>query len=69
MTDGDSEAFPQPEGAMTVTGMTKREYFAALAMQGVLAGALASGQSLHPEDVAQRAVNRADKLIEVLNDE
>jgi len=48
-------------------GLTKREYFASLAMQGVLA----NGQSRNttPSEVAEYAVYMADVLIEQLNKE
>ena len=42
-------------------GLTKREYFAAMAMQGLLAN------SLYVGDVAISAVGVADALIEALN--
>jgi len=45
-------------------GMTKREYFAAKAMQGLLAG----GFNIH-EDAAGTAVVFADQLIEALANE
>lgn len=55
-----------PNGGIGVTdppdGLTKREYFAVMAMQGYLA----SGRFLHTA-VAAEAVLRADDLIEVLN--
>lgn len=43
-------------------GMTKREYFAAKAMQGLLSG----GFNMY-EDVAGTAVDFADQLINALN--
>jgi|TARA_Y100000310_G_scaffold70836_1_gene66585 hypothetical protein len=46
------------------SGMSKREHFAALALQGVLAqGVLAK------KHAAQRAVDLADALIKALNEE
>lgn len=48
----------------TVPGITKREYFAAMAMQGVLA---ASGDTrLSPSWVANEAVQYADELLKEL---
>ena len=45
-------------------GLTKREYFAALAMQGILC----DGDGGHSErSLANTAVNMADALIEALN--
>ena len=50
----------------TLTGLTKREYFAAMAMQGI-----ASDQTFvkpnEPEEIAERAVAMADALITTLN--
>ena len=45
------------------TGLTKREYFAAMAMQGLLAG----NASDSIEDASKYAVKAADALIEELN--
>jgi hypothetical protein len=44
-------------------GLTKREYFAAMAMQGVLAS------EFEYDDVAKAALNFADNLIKELNKE
>lgn len=53
----------KPAGTTTVRDdvLTKREYFAGLAMQGILAGDLDS--ALEYDDVAAAAVNNADALI------
>lgn len=45
-------------------GLTKREYFAAMAMQGILAG---RNTYLLPEYVAAESIEQADALIEKLN--
>jgi hypothetical protein len=76
MTDGKESAYPQlsaatdwegtPNGASeSEGGITKREYFAALAMQGLCS---------HPEigmenetKIAKVAVRQADALIAALN--
>ncbi len=52
-------------------GLTKREYFAALAMQGLLASEVCGDfeRTRTAEQVAQHAVNQADMLIEALNGE
>ncbi|WP_285011238.1 hypothetical protein [Pedobacter faecalis] len=49
------------------TGLTKREIFAAMAMQGILSDQtyLQPNQS---EDIAERAVTLADALIKALNE-
>ncbi|MDQ1139442.1 hypothetical protein [Pedobacter agri] len=46
------------------TGLTKREHFAALAMQGLLADGTSES---HLSDLAKRAVAAADYLILALN--
>ena len=50
---------------MSDKGLTKREYFAAVAMQGFLADT--SGTLLNPEFVAKHSVAYADALINALN--
>ena len=47
-------------------GLTKREYFAAMAMQGIL---VRGRESNYPETLAEEAVEQADALIEALNKE
>ena len=46
------------------TGLTKREYFAAMAMQGILADPDNQG---YAEGIAKDAVKMADELITQLN--
>lgn len=46
-------------------GLTKREYFAALAMQGIIS----NWKLKDPDDVCRMSVNLADKLIKALNEE
>lgn len=58
-------------------GLTKREHFAALAMQGLISSAHSSEESrdkytcnggwVYPDTIAQQAVNMADALIAELN--
>jgi hypothetical protein len=48
------------------TGLTKREYFAAMAMQGLLSTV---PESFNGTEIAQLSVNMADALIEALNKE
>jgi len=53
-----------------IPGLTKREYFAAMAMQGMLqmgAQTENGGLTRHPNDLAKLAINQADALIEALN--
>jgi hypothetical protein len=64
-TQPNDPAMPIVETAefMSVsTGLTKREYFAALAMQGYIAS-----QNFYPDTVAESAVIHADALIRFLN--
>lgn len=78
MTNGNDTAFPTDvwcesrnggfyqEG--TDPGLTKREYFAALAMQGMMANATHL-QEVEPEEWLDNAVSIANALIEALNRE
>ena len=56
----DSPAFPY--SVDDESGLSKREYFAAMALQGIMA----SGKAL-PADPGKMAVIFADQLIEALN--
>ncbi len=68
----DHQAFPafnnHGECLTSTDGLTKREYFAALAMQGLLATESEPGNA-YPRDIADMAVRRADALIAALNGE
>lgn len=72
MTDPDDPAFPFQPGQY---GLTKREYFAALAMQGNNANVITSlgtlSESRHKQFqvIAQACVEMADALIAELNKE
>ncbi len=59
-----SSAFPTSE-EQTV-GLTKREYFAAIALQGILAGRMADSE-VSDQDWAEWAVKLADELVAALN--
>lgn len=48
-------------------GLTKREYFAALAMQGYIAGVRASGDGINIKELCASATWTADALINELN--
>jgi hypothetical protein len=50
-------------------GLTKREYFAAMAMQGLSAfnGTIDGKFNITPNDIASKSVIYADALIEALN--
>jgi vacuolar-type H+-ATPase catalytic subunit A/Vma1 len=63
-TNPNDSAFPVDSGEMGMTeGLTKREYFAAMAMQGILSSSADRGTSA----VAKNAVEFADALMEKLN--
>ena len=61
MTNGDAPAFPQSKD-VGWHGLTKREYFAAVALQGLLAKGDAGLES-----DAEKAVQWANWLIQELN--
>ena len=50
---------------ISTTGLTKREYFAAMAMQGIIANK--DGLDIKIERIVESAVDTADALIEELN--
>jgi hypothetical protein len=60
----DNSAFPRKIGEQA-PGMTKREYFAAKALQGLLA----DPTTMISKTVAEDAVKMADHLIEALNND
>lgn len=67
MTDGRESAFPevreQPQFNYHTYGLTKREYFAAMALQGMIAKYGTDYQS----GQAKECVYMADELINALN--
>lgn len=76
MTNGNDTIFPAPLGLNYTSGLTVREHFAAMAMQGHLANietlrALSQDKSPNGlfELTAKAAVEMADALIEALNKE
>lgn len=65
---GNSPAFPIEEslndcGSINF-GLTKREYFAAMAMQGMIASEIDEASS--PEGIAKMAAEHADALLKAL---
>ena len=62
--------FPQnvehPDGNVTCLGLTKREYFAAMAMQGYISCGKSSVISI--TTLAECSVQQADALIKALNE-
>jgi len=55
-------AFPWTHGDIICTGMTLRDYFAAKAMHGIIAGI---DPQMNYEEIASRAYQYADAMIEV----
>ena len=60
-----------PNGSYTQYGLTKREHFASMAMQGLLAnrnGGMTSGGTMtfSPSGISELAVLHADALLEAL---
>lgn len=64
MSDKHSPAFPAIDGstAFYERGLTKREYFAGLALQGLLAS-LGQHDVTHYDELASDAVMAADALL------
>lgn len=61
----------RPQGAFGMegpAGLTKREYFSAMAMQGIIAGCYANpNATAHFGDVSKDSLGYADALIAALN--
>ncbi len=62
----NDQAFPKHPNSYSDSSLTKREYFAAMAMQGLL---YTVPESFNGTEIAQLSVNMADALIEALNKE
>jgi hypothetical protein len=64
----DEPIYPDKDfGNCGSVGLTKREYFAGLAMQGLIAGVRGSGDGINTTELTLSAVTIADTLIEKLN--
>jgi len=65
----NENAFPCVSEGATIFewGLTKREYFAALAMQGYITGVRASGDGINIKELCTSAIWTADVLIKELN--
>lgn len=63
MTDDHAYPFPGTSKNLPTRGLTKRELFAAMALQGLFA----SGEPMDYADRAGAAVHAADALIEALD--
>ncbi len=72
MTNGEESAYPEvqkePQFNFHTYGLTKREYFAAMAMQGIIAAHNIHATGIDNEVNAKTAVNAADALIDALNE-
>jgi hypothetical protein len=66
-TIGYAPATAHNNGMAYNEGLTKREYFAAMAMQGLFAAQHASVSGVDNEWTAKTAANAADALIKALN--
>lgn len=67
-TDAHDAAYPIINGDYNPEfGLTKREYFAAMAMQGILSDRDNQGYTWNYEAMAADAVKMADQLIKQLN--
>ena len=66
-TKAKGPAFPliSDEGYIINAGLTKREYFAAMALQGIIANK--DGLDIKIERIVESAVDTADALIEELS--
>lgn len=68
MKNGEKQVYPLQDvrGTILQTGLTKREYFAGLAMQGFLANQRLSATE---QNVAKASVILADELLKQLENE
>lgn len=62
-TNKDEPAFPDEKNS----GLTKREYFATIALQGLLSGRTVPISDSNIKDYVARSVKISDRLIEELN--
>ena len=74
MNNGNEPINPIDNVQGVCSGLTKREHFAGLAMQGILAGLNSnnSGDDWHgwsTDDIARDAVSHADALLKELGNE
>lgn len=70
MTQKDELAFPMMVDGIPYVGLEKREYFAAIALQGLMANSsFYESAGMNPEQFARRAVQCADALINQLNED
>jgi hypothetical protein len=65
MPHKDEPAFAAGAESWNQVGLTKREYFAAMALQGLLANPFLT--ETHDETIAMTCIDAADALIKALN--
>jgi hypothetical protein len=65
MENGKQSAFTGIVNEACQPGLTKREYFAGLAMQGILSG-LPRPLEAHRKTVSEKAIQLADELLKQL---
>ena len=61
--DAAMQAFPFIEPTADDAGISLRDYFAATAMQGILAGTISPESVWSQDDVAETAYNMADCML------
>lgn len=68
MAVSTSESICQMTGTLKdeFAGLTKREYFAAMAMQGMLNGMMCNADSRHLALISEKSVKAADALLSEL---
>jgi len=70
MKNGDNCAFPAKSDWHTDGGLTKREYFAGLAVQGFISGNYEYLHENHPvpipSEIVKRSIEIADELLKQL---
>ena len=67
MNNSNSSAFPFDIN-QGVGGLTKREYFAGLAMQAYITGQVTVGENGYPIDTGKASVRMADELLQALTE-
>jgi hypothetical protein len=68
LTDGHVDSgYLSQKGRRFSIGLTKREHFAAMAMQGIIGSGNLVGQDVNKAKVAQHAIEYADALLAELD--
>lgn len=70
MKNGNTCAFPADSKTQTDGGLTKREYFAAIAMQGLIISQgekhIVNDWGVHGQIISENAIHIADELLKQL---